>query len=334
MKAAVYPGKGADLVIADLPDPAPAPHQVVIAVDRCGICGTDLAMTRGATWDYAPGSQLGHEYAGTVVARGRDVATLAVGDRVAVLPSGACGHCHGCSQGNHVMCREAGPAGGGFAQFAALDAALAVPLPRTLSLADGALVEPLAVSLYGVRKSPMRKGDDVLVLGGGTVALYAIYWARRLGAGKIVALSRSERRRDLCLAMGADAFVTAGADEVAQVQAALGGHAPAVVFECAGASGLLMQGVNHVANYGTVVSLGFCTAPDPVMPAVAAYKCATIQFLVGYRMEEFTFIADQLDKGHIDPGLIISSTVPLADLPATFAALRGPNAETKVHVLM
>ena len=70
------------------------------------------------------------------------------------------------------------------------------------------------------------------------------------------------------------------------------------------------------------------------MPAMAAYKCVNMQFLVGYTMDEFRFIADQFDKGHCDPGAIITRQVPLIELPDAFVQLRGPNNDTKIHVLL
>lgn len=334
MKAAVYPGHGEPVVIEDVPDPEPGPGEVVIKVHRCGICGTDLSMTKGEMWDYGPGSRLGHEYAGEIVALGAGVDNLAIGERIAVLPSGACGHCPAClAGGNHVLCQNGASAMHGFAEFARVQENVAIKLPQVLSMADGALVEPLAVSLYGVRQSRIQPGDKVLVLGGGTVALYAIYWARRLGAGRIVAMSRSDRRKDLCLEMGADAFVTYSDNEVGEVIEALGGS-PDIVYECVGAEGMLMKSILHAKQYGTVTSLGFCTHPDPVMPAMASYKCVTLQFLVGYTMRDFLYIADQMDKGHTDPKAIITNEVPLLDLPQTMERLRGPNEETKVHVVL
>ena len=267
MKAAIYPGDGQPIVIADLPDPRPAMGELLIRVHRCGICGTDLSMTRGGIWDYGRGVQIGHEYAGEVVDVGAGVDRFRAGDRVAVMPSIGCGQCTPCQEhGNPVLCgAKPGGAMRGFAEFAVVPAGAAVRLPETLSLADGALIEPLAVSLYGARFADIRPGDPVLVLGGGTVALYAIYWARRLGAGRIV-------------------------------------------------------------------SLGFCTAPDAIIPALASYKCVNLQFAVGYRMAEFLHIADQMDKGHVDPKAIISNAIALDQLPAMMATLRGTNEETKVHV--
>ena len=331
MKAAIYPGHGKPVIVETLPDPEPGPGEVLIRVHRCGICGTDLSMTKGEMWDYGANSTIGHEYSGEIVALGKGVEGFRLGQKIAAVPSGACGHCDACRGDNYILCRNAASYMHGFAELARVGVGSAVALPDTLGFADGALVEPLAVSLYGVRMSAISAGDTVLVLGGGTVALYAIYWARRLGARRIVAMSRSDRRKDLCLAMGADAFISYGPNEVAEVIEALGGS-PDIVYECVGSEGMLTKSVMHAKLYGKVVSLGFCTHPYPLMPAMGSFKCVTIQFLVGYTMRDFLYIADQMDKGHVDPKLIITNDVPLADLPAMMEVLRKPNVETKVHV--
>lgn len=333
MKAAIYPGEGKPVTIQDIPDPEPGPNDILIKVHRCGICGTDLSMTKGEMFDFGKDAQFGHEYAGEVVAVGKNALGFKPGDKVSALPSGACGHCPGCETHNNIMCQTGESLMTGFAEYARLPTDVVVKLPDTLSMADGALVEPLAVSLYGANHSGMKAGDAVLVLGGGTVALYSIYWARRLGARRIVAMSRSDRRKDMCLAMGADTFIQYGDNEIGEVMEALGG-APDVVFECVGAEGMLSKAVTHAGLFGKVVSLGFCTSPDPVMPAMASFKLVNMQFLVGYTMKEFFYIAEQMDKGHVDPKTIITNDIPLVDLPAMMETLRGPNEETKVHVCM
>ena len=335
MKAAIYPGHGKPVTIETLPDPEPGPGDVVIKIARCGICGTDISFTKGGMFDFGENAQFGHEYAGEIVATGSGVSRFKTGDRVAVLPSVACGTCASChSHGNNVLCQASpGPGMLGFAEYARIPESVITRLPQTLSMADGALVEPLTISLYGTKFARIQPGERVLVLGGGSVALYAIYWARRLGAGKIVAMSRSERRKALCLEMGADAFVPFGDNEHGEVIEALGGS-PDVVLEGVGAEGMMMKAISHAAQFGRVISLGFCTSPDPLIPGVASFKCLSIQFIVGYSMKEFTYVADQMDKGHCDPKAIITNDIPLADLPTMMDVLRGPNEETKVHVCM
>jgi threonine dehydrogenase-like Zn-dependent dehydrogenase len=220
---------------------------------------------------------------------------------------------------------------GGYAELIRVPTSSTIKLPSTLSAADGALIEPLAVGLYGVRMSNIQPGDRVLVLGAGSVALCTIYWAKRLGAGRIVAMSRSARRKGLVLEMGASGFVQYGDNEVNEAIEALGGK-PDIVFECVGTPGFLMKGIQHARTLGKVVSMGFCTSPDPVIPAAAGWKGVTLQFPVGYTLRDFQHVADVMDEGFVDPKILISSVVSLADLPTQFELLRSPNNETKVHV--
>lgn len=331
MKAAVYREAGKPLVLETLPDPEPGPNDIVIQVQRSGICGTDLHMTEGHQWQFATGTVPGHEYAGEIIELGANVSGLKKGDLVTALPSTGCGHCDACHHGNLALCHNAPGVMGGFAEMLRIPAEVAIKLPGTLSAADGALIEPLAVGLYGVRMAGIQPGDRVLVLGAGSVALCAIYWARRLGAGRIVAMSRSERRKEMALRMGADAFVPYGEDETGDVVEALGGQAD-VVFECVGSPGFVMKGVQHVRTLGKVLSMGFCTAPDQLIPAVAGYKGVSLQFPVGYSLKDFQHVADVMDAGHVDPKVLISSTVSLDELPAIFERLRSANSETKVHI--
>jgi threonine dehydrogenase-like Zn-dependent dehydrogenase len=331
MKAAVYPGAGQPLVLETLPDPVPGADDVVIKVHRCGVCGTDLHMTEGHQWQFAPGTVPGHEYAGEIVELGSKVTTLRKGDLITALPSTGCGHCEACYSGNLALCHNAPGVMGGYAEFMRIPAGVAVKLPSTLSAVDGALIEPLAIGLYGLRMSRIQPGDRILVLGAGSVALCVIYWARRLGAGRIVAMSRSERRQSMCSQVGANAFIRYGDSELAEVSEALGGK-PDIVFECVGTPGFVMKGIQHVRDLGQVISMGFCTAPDQLVPAVAGFKGVSLQFPVGYALKDFRHVADVMDKGHVDPKILVSSVVPLDDLQATFERLRASNNETKVHV--
>ena len=135
----------------------------------------------------------------------------------------------------------------------------------------------------------------------------------------------------MALEMGADAFVQTGEGEVERVIEALGGQ-PEIVLECAGAVGMLGQAISHVKTFGQVLSLGFCTSPDPVIPGIAAFKQVRISFPLAYSPGEFRHVADVMLAGVVDPKVMVTSTIGLDELPARFEALRGPNDQTKVHV--
>jgi threonine dehydrogenase-like Zn-dependent dehydrogenase len=331
MKAVVCYGSGRPLVLEDRPDPSPGPDDVLIRVERCGVCGSELHLNDGPHHEFPGGSIMGHEFTGQIVAIGKNVSGLRIGQRIAAFPAVGCGACEACAVGNWILCPNAFRIQGGYAEFASFPASAAIPLPDELTPADGALIEPLTVSLYGVRLASIRPGDRVLVLGAGTIALSAIYWARRLGAGRIVAMSRSARRADLAKLMGADAFVAYGDNELEEVAEALGGQAD-VVLECIGAPGFLAKAIDHVRLLGQVLSLGFCMSPDPIVPAVASFRGVTMQFPVGYSRQDFSYVAQSMLKGHVDPKVMISSVVPLVEFPETFDRLLLPNSENKVQI--
>jgi (R,R)-butanediol dehydrogenase/meso-butanediol dehydrogenase/diacetyl reductase len=331
MKAAVFRGAGKPLAVETLDDPKPGRGELVLKVHRCGICSSDLHMTSGHAFDYAPGSVMGHEYAGEIVELGAGVEGFRKGDLITAIPAAGCGHCEACAEGNWYLCPNTTGAMGGYGQYMKIPAAAALKLPGALSMADGALVEPMAVGRYAVRGTNLRAGDRILVLGGGPVALAVIFWARRLGAGRIVAASRSERRAAMTLAMGADAFVQSGEAERQEFVEALGG-APDIVFECVGVEGQLQRAIEHVRIFGQVVSMGFCTSPDAFLPALAGMKSVRLSFPTGSTLRDFQQVADLWDAGHADPKMMITSETSLDDLPTVFEALRGPNDETKVHI--
>lgn len=331
MKAAVFKGAGTPLVVETLPDPEPGVGEAIIRVERCGVCGTDLHMTSGHGMDAPIDSVIGHEYCGEVVAIGRGVDTLKPGQRVTAMPVAGCGQCSACLAGYPMACAQMEGRVGGFGEYMRIAAASSVILPETLSAADGALVEPMAVGLRGVRLAKMQPGARVAVLGAGSIGLAAIYWARLLGAGKITAISRSQRRADLAVEMGASGFEALGEGEVERVASALGGM-PEIVLECTGAVGMTQKSVELVAPGGTVVSLGFCTSPDPILPSLATWKQVTLKFSFAYDLREFQHCADVMAAGHVEPRLMISRTVGLHDFPDMLEALRSGANETKLHV--
>src|SRR6218665_2953776 len=207
MRAAVFQGVGNPLEIKQLPDPTPGAGQVVVKVERCGICGTDLHMTGDHTLGVPAGFIPGHEVAGEVVAVGADVAHLKISHPLTTFPIMGCGKCVNCRARHPMWCTNPqGFASGGFADYMLAGAQESVRLPETISASDGALVEPLSVALHGVALAQLPPGAKVLVLGPGPIGLAVIYWARKFGAGKLVVTGSSRRREEFAMTMGASTF--------------------------------------------------------------------------------------------------------------------------------
>ncbi|MGE0384103.1 MAG: alcohol dehydrogenase catalytic domain-containing protein [Gammaproteobacteria bacterium] len=331
MRAAVFKGVGQPLAVENVPEPTPGPEDVIIKVGRCGVCATDLDMTSAGGWAVPPGSVIGHEMAGEIVAVGGSVERLKVGDRITSFAFVGCGHCGECERGEGWWCENKRPGTGGFAQYAMTGQFSGFKLPQGVSTADGALVEPLSVGLHSISAAQMPHGARVLVLGCGPIGLATIFWARRLGAGRVLAAAPSKRRESIALAMGATSFLTLGEDFAERMKADLGGL-PDVVFECAGAPGAIARCIDWVRPRGTVALLGYCTGADQFVPAIGLLKEVRLQYSMVYNAREYQYCIDVLDSGAVEPRAMVSQTVGLDAFPAALEAMRERNTQNKLLV--
>lgn len=331
MKAAIFDAVGAPLRIADVPDPTPGPDEVVLRTAGCGICGSDLHITEDpAPFGIGAGFVLGHEIAGEVVATGADVTGIAVGDRVAVVPMRGCGHCARCLSGDPARCPQMTLIGGGYADYVTVAARQCQRLPEGVALADGALAEPLSVALHCVVRSGMAVGDRVAILGAGPIGLLVAFWARRLGAARVVLADIHDHQRDRALALGATGFALSGKELTANLADACDG-APDIVFECVGKPGLLQAAAEAVRPQGKVIGVGLCIGGDEWDPFVALSKEIDLLFSVFFHQgREFGVALDALAGGV--PQGIVTDRIGLSPVPQIFESLRRRTAQCKVLI--
>lgn len=332
MKAARFIGLHQPLVVEEVPDPAPGPGEVVVKVGRCGICGSDLHMSEDPAFGSAPGQVFGHEFAGEVVALGNGTEGLRPGDLVSVIPLKSCGACAHCRAGEVQWCEAFGLQGGGYAEYALTRPNQCFTLPKSASLADGAIIEPLAVALHGVRLSGMQRGDKVLVLGAGPIGLAVAFWARRLGAARVAVQDIADWQRDRALQMGADAFFVDTADPVGASDRAFGGARPDVVFECVGVPGLIAQAVQQVRNRGTILLLGLCTRPDTLNTFVMLSKEVRLVTSAFFTRQDYEDALDALSSGAAEPRLMVTDTIALDAVPQVFEGLKHRTHQCKVLI--
>jgi (R,R)-butanediol dehydrogenase/meso-butanediol dehydrogenase/diacetyl reductase len=319
------------LIVESLPDPAPGEGELLIRVGRCGICGSDLHMTEDPAFGRGAGDILGHEFAGEVVALGRGAEGVRLGDLVSVIPLASCGRCETCRAGEPAWCAHFGLQGGGYAEYALTRPNQCVTLPKSASLADGAIVEPLAVALHGVVASGMKAGDKVLVLGAGPIGLAVAFWAKRRGAGRVVVQDIAGFQEERALAMGADAFVADPQDPVGASDRALGGKAD-IVFECVGIPGLIAQGVDQIRVKGTILLLGLCTRPDTFNSFAMLSKEIRLVTSAFFTRREYEAALDALDAGAAEPRLLVTDTIGLDEVPAVFESLKRRTHQCKVLI--
>jgi len=207
MRAAVITGIGQSEV-TEVPDPTPGPRDAVVAVAACGICGTDLHILHG---EFAPSLPVipGHEFAGEVVAVGRDVSEVRVGDRVGVDPSLYCNECYYCRLGRNNLCERWNAIGvskpGAAAEYALAPVANCVLLPDHVRTEDAALIEPLSCAVRGYDVLRSQLAARVLIYGSGTMGLMMLELAKRVGAASVDVVDINEDRLATARLLGVSA---------------------------------------------------------------------------------------------------------------------------------
>ena len=211
MQAAVLHAP-ADLRIEEVPVPEIGPYDVLVRVRAAGICGSDLERIM-VTGTYHFPTIPGHEFCGEVDTAGSAVKAYKAGDRVLVVPIIPCGTCEYCAQGYYGQCEHYDYLGsrtdGGFAEYVRVPEGNLIPLPESVSFLEGAAVEPAAVTLHGIIKADIRAGDSVAVLGCGAIGLFAIQFAKILGATRVIAVDVIPGKLESAKKAGADFCINA-----------------------------------------------------------------------------------------------------------------------------
>lgn len=215
MKAGVVHGRE-DIRYEEIERPKAGPGKVLVRVKYTGICGSDIPRVNGDACHYFP-NVLGHEFSGTVEEVGEGVTTLKPGDRVAGVPLVPCMQCGDCQKGNYSLCRHYSFIGsrefGSFAQYVAVPERNAVRFDDAVSFEEGAFFEPATVALHGLRRVDYKGGRTVAVLGGGTIGMLTMQWAKIFGAKKTVVFDIVEERLDLAKRLGADCVINSGKED-------------------------------------------------------------------------------------------------------------------------
>jgi (R,R)-butanediol dehydrogenase / meso-butanediol dehydrogenase / diacetyl reductase len=324
MRAAVLTEKHT-FVVADVPDPSPGPDELVLRVNACGICGSDLKVHTMLP----AGSVLGHEFSGEVVAVGAGSrGKWREGQHAAALPLSTCGVCRWCLADEPAHCARVdlfglGATPGAFAEYVRVAAAQTVPLDPALGPL-GALVEPLAVGLHTVAMGHLKAGDKVLVIGGGNIGLAVTVWAHRLGAREVVVSDPIAARRGVAGAFGATGEHDPASDPPP--------HDFDVVFECVGATGMVQAAIDAAGTRGRVVIAGVCVTPDTVLPVSAVLKEVEVRFAVYYRGNEFAAAAALLESGGVDAGAFVTGQVGLDGVSGAFERLLTTTGDRKILV--
>ena len=330
MKAAVFHQAGMPLSVDRVDDPTPRPDEVIVRIESSGICGSDLHLTTQRA-GLPPGTILGHEFSGVVVAVGGQVTSWRLGDRIAPHAMAGCNQCDWCEKGQTWWCHHRSIRGGGYGQYARVREHAGMKIPEAVTPDQGALIEPVACGLHAVKLAPLSSETRVLVIGVGPIGLSVIYWASRAGVGPIAAAARTSQRSQLAMAMGASHFLVTNEDFPESVSAVLGGP-PDVVFDCVGVPGVLDLAMTSAAPRGSVILSGQCVPPDTVDHLPGMMKELHLRYSVAYESVEFEHVARVLGAGDVTLSRMITDKVSLGQFPLAFEALRHRTTQCKVLV--
>ncbi|NQW17716.1 MAG: zinc-binding dehydrogenase [Chloroflexi bacterium] len=336
MRAAVYQG-GQRFSIDELPTPSPEPGQVLIKVNMCAICGTDV---HAFLYDIAPpGTVLGHEYCGVIVEVGSEITRWKVGDRVigggGEPPAGSEPAVRAEPRFNY---RTMGfPEGSirGYAEYIAMDEWQPLAVPDGVPDEAAAMCEPSAVAVHAVRKSRVRVGDSVGVIGAGPIGLLVAQVARAAGASKVMISEPTPGRKAAAMSIGCDAVFDPTEQDVEREMVAMtNGLGPDVVFDCAGIKGTLDQAFNIVRRAGEVVLVAVPWEEMPVRAVDWMARETEFKASWGSLPSEWPVALNMMAKGQLSMASLIleQSYVPLEGIQAAFEALVKPSSQVQMVV--
>lgn len=328
MLAAVFVREGT-LEMQERPVPAIShPDDVLLEVEGCGICGTDLhILSSPPAHPATPGCILGHEYIGRVADTGRDVTTLRPGQRVAVAPNISCSVCLSCKAGRPNHCLRFTTLGifrdGGLARYSVVPERACHPLADALPFEEAIWTEVLSCVTNSVDNVKARPAETAVVIGGGPVgALHALLF-RAAGARTIVTDVSAARLKILAHARIDDVINAAAVDVVDAVQAICPGGAD-IVVDAVGTE--LDTALDLVRTGGRISLFGMNSRAKPAVRQNAITRNELTIFGSYVGVNTFPRAIALLESGTVRPSVLLSDVMPLARVPAALERLRSGDA--------
>lgn len=317
MKAIRMLEAGKPLELQNIPIPPIGEKDILVRVRAAGICHSDAHYRAGRSAMGMLPITLGHEVAGEVEWIGSQVTTLMAGDRVALHYNITCGDCYYCSTGNEQFCSTVRMLGhhvdGGYAEYIAVPARNAIPLPEEVSFESGAtLMCASATALHALRKGRVRAGERVAVFGVGGLGLSAIQLAKAMGAVEVYAVDIQPDKLELASRYDAIPVDAARCDAVEEIRRLTHGRGVDVALEMIGLQKTMKQTVESLGVMGRAVIVGISSTPLEVNPyaTLIGYE-AEIIGSNDHLLQELPLLVDMARRTILDTSHVVSHTLPL-----------------------
>ena len=278
------------LAYEEVPTPAPAADEVLIAVKACGICGSDVHGMDGSTGRRRPPIIMGHEAAGVIAALGESVNQWALGDRVTFDSTIYCGQCDFCKRGEVNLCDKRRVLGvscedyrqhGAFAEYVTVPQRILYRAPDSLPFEHAALVEPFAIALHAVRRSPPELNDAVVVVGAGMIGLALVQALSETGCGLLIAIDVADDRLALASQCGAThTFNSARTSAQENILTLTHGRGADLAFEAVGLPSTVDLALRCLRKGGAATLLDFLDAERSYRATQLAYRQALAAYML------------------------------------------------------
>jgi 2-desacetyl-2-hydroxyethyl bacteriochlorophyllide A dehydrogenase len=299
----------------DVPAPRPGPGEVLLRVKRIGVCGSDVHVWHGQH-PFTPYPVVqGHEFSAVIEDVGPDVTGLSPGQRATAAPQVVCGRCGPCRRGDYHICdrlKVRGFQAPGCAQdLFVTEAYRLVPFPDTITLDEGAVIEPVAVAAHCTARAGDLTGRNVVVLGAGPIGNLVAQAARCRGARQVLITDISDFRLGKATAVGIDAACNVSREPLAErAQAVFGSDGFNVAFECAGVESSLDDAVQSIQKGGLIVAVAVYGGRPRVDMAVLNDRELTITGTLMYQQRDYQQAVAWLESGRVKVTSLITRHFP------------------------
>ncbi|PGH05242.1 hypothetical protein AJ79_06853 [Helicocarpus griseus UAMH5409] len=333
MRAARFYAAG-DIRIEDVDPPQASEDKVLVEIEWCGICGTDLNEYLNGPYvipnekrgpHHLTGEMLpitmGHEFSGRVV-RAPSTSSLVPGQPVVADPRFYCSSCTACTKPATNVCKYFGflglsGRGGGLSELVAVNPEMLYPLPDNVDLAAAALIEPLAVAWHAIRRSGIQDFKDIpiLVIGAGPVGVSTVFALKAEGANMIIVSETAASRREFLADVVYDALDPTKVDVGSKCRELTCGDGVGIVFDCAGVQTGFEAGCDSLRVHGIYVNLAIPKAPARLPFEHFIPKELTFKTFLAYDDIDFKEVVAAFSAGRFE-GVerMITRRVPLEDI--------------------
>ncbi len=321
-----------------IPVPEPGPDQVLVRIKNIGVCGSDIHVWHG-THPYTsyPVTQ-GHEVSGEIVKLGEYVKEFEVGQKVTIEPQVFCGRCYPCLHGKYNLCEKLKVMGfqttGTASEYFAVDASKVDLLPDGMSFAEGAMIEPLAVTVHAAKRFPDVKGANCVVLGCGPIGILLIQSLKAFGAAKVMATDISDTRLALAASLGADVAVNTKDHDFAEaLMDTFGPDKADVMYDCAGSDITMDQAIQNARKGSTIILVAVFGKRASVDLAKLNDSELDLNTSMMYRHEDYVDALRLVNEGKIKLEPLMSKHFAFADYAAAYEYIDA-NRESTMKVLI